>query len=103
MDTATFWAGGRMAWIRRGPWEGRLLFIYPDAVKPWWTFVVDPSLTPDAPGDHYAEEEDLPVRLVEEWGLEWIPRSDDEHELEVERFNWRRLLRGPSWDAAEPD
>ncbi|MDN3495738.1 hypothetical protein QL996_07355 [Planococcus sp. APC 4015] len=97
-----FWDGGRLAYIDRGPWSGRLLFMYPDSRPPWWTFVIDPSPYENAPGDHYADEPELAVRLTEEWGLRWIPRGDDEQRLEATRFDWRRMLTGASWNAAPP-
>lgn len=100
-DEPDWWADGRMAIIGAGPYAGRLIFMAPDTVEPWWIFVINPPPIDGVPGDNYADEADLPLRLSVQWKLRWIDRSDDEAELERSRFGWRPL-RGTSWCPAPP-
>lgn len=97
----SWWDDGRMAWIGAGPYAGRLIFMTPDTIEPWWIFIIDPPPLDGVPGDNYADEAELPSRLSEDWKLNWIDRSDAEAELERNRFGWRPL-RGNSWRAAPP-
>lgn len=96
-----FWGGqGRLAWIRRGPYEGRLAFVYPDSAPEWWTLVIDPGPVEGVPGDLYIDDTEYLFLLFVQWQFEWIDKDDDV-DLERERFGWRPL-QGNNWTIGSP-
>ncbi len=96
--TNSFWGRqGRIGRVTSGPWAGRLLFVYPDTMIEWWTLVVDPPPVAGVPGDMYFKGNDEVASLLDEWGVEWLPRDSDEVELERARFGWRPLRGGVEW------
>lgn len=95
-ESESFWGSqGRIARITRGEFQGCFAFVYPDTEPHWWTIVVDPSPYPDAPYEMYFDGTDELLYFVREWGLDWLPRQDDE-EIEKHHFGWRPLS-GHSW------
>lgn len=97
-----FWSPhGRIARAQAGPWAGRLVFLAPDSRSPWWLVVIDPPPVDGVSGDYYADEEGLADRLTQEWALDWLPRGEEEAELERARFGWRPLSRD-GWAAPPP-
>jgi hypothetical protein len=93
MDVSrSFWgAQGRIGRIRRGEWAGRWIFVYPDTLEGWWTFVVHPSPQPRVPGDFYIPTtEDMAV-ILDGFDVEWMPKDDEESKIEFEHFRWRPL------------
>ena len=67
----------------------------PDTAPGWWIGVVSQLPDADTPGDFYADELELPVRLTAEWGLQWLPRGADEEALERDVFGWRPFQGEP--------
>lgn len=45
----------------------------------------------------YFKGNDEVASLLDEWGVEWLPRDAEEFELERRRFGWRPLLGGVDW------
>ncbi|KQM15275.1 hypothetical protein ASF83_04630 [Plantibacter sp. Leaf171] len=93
-----FWGSqGRLGQIRKGELLNRHVFVYPDTAEPWWTVVVE--TTPDAtvPDDRYIPDTDLFMSLMHDWEVAWLPRGQEEQDLEAELFGWRPLNDMPSW------
>lgn len=76
-----------------------MLLLTPDTAPGWWIGVVSQPPEAETPGDFYADEWELPMRLTEEWGLQWLPRNPEEEAIESEVFGWRPF-RGETWSGA---
>jgi hypothetical protein len=96
--TLAFWGSqGRIGIAQSGPWTGRYVFVYPDTLEQWWTFVVAPSPNPNSPGENYVSSNDEIIELLMEWGVEWIPLGEGETQIERKYFGWRPLAGPVEW------
>jgi len=74
-----------------------MILAYPDTLPEWWTYVIEPSPRPDAPGDYYEHGTEVVMTLFGAWKVEWIPLGDEESKLEREHFRWRPLGSPVDW------
>ncbi|CAH0271302.1 hypothetical protein SRABI83_03656 [Arthrobacter sp. Bi83] len=88
-----FWEpNGRVGVITQGKYTNRLILFHPEPTPGQWAEVVSSSLE-EGPLDSYILADEYAANVLEEYGVVWLARSNEEVALEQTVFDWRQVFR----------
>jgi hypothetical protein len=95
LSDKNFWEpNGRVGVITRGTYTNRLILFYPEPTPGHWAEVVSSSLE-EGPLDSYVVADEYAADVLQEYGVVWLARSNEEAALEQRVFDWRQTFRPP--------
>jgi hypothetical protein len=95
LSDKNFWEpNGRVGVITRGKYTNRLILFYPEPTPGHWVEVVSSSLE-EGPLDSYIVADEYAANVLQEYGVVWLARSNEEAALEQRVLDWRQTFRPP--------
>lgn len=88
---------GSVGTCTRGPATGQRILLVRDTAPGSWILFLEPPLSRFSWGrtrfsfDNYVDDDEAVESMLREWGVEWVPRDEDET-VEREVFDVRRTF-----------